>query len=77
MSELVKVGGIWVGRGVPRDPIVRDGVEVTACDFCGKPAAPDDLTPEEGNLWACMECWDRWEAEDAAEWKRLNGKEMG
>lgn len=32
------------------------------CDFCG--ADSDDLDPEEGDMWACRECWDRFRRED-------------
>jgi len=34
------------------------------CDFCGKLCAPDAIDPEEGNQWACVECQQKWAAED-------------
>jgi len=37
------------------------------CDFCDKEVSHEQLEPEEGGLWYCRECFDRWEKEDAAE----------
>lgn len=34
------------------------------CDFCGKSCPPEAIDPEEGDLWACVECQDRWAKED-------------
>ena len=33
------------------------------CDFCDKTSGR--YVPEEAGQWACIECWDRWEREDA------------
>lgn len=35
-----------------------------ACDFCKTPTEPADLHPEEGGLWACITCINRWEEQD-------------
>ncbi len=36
------------------------------CDFCGQPYTEERYpTPDEGGEWACNECWERWEKEDA------------
>lgn len=33
------------------------------CGFCGQPMTPEEAVPEEAGEWACIRCWDRWEAE--------------
>lgn len=35
------------------------------CDFCSKKVDPDTLHPEEGGLWVCEDCLQRWEREEA------------
>ena len=41
------------------------------CDFCQKPYTENRTpVPEEAGQWACIECWDRWEADDAARSKQ-------
>ncbi len=42
----------------------RGGVP-ESCDFCGQPYNEKrQPVPEEGQEWACTECWDRWDKED-------------
>lgn len=37
------------------------------CDFCRQPYTEQRYpVPEEAGQWACIECWERWEKEDAA-----------
>lgn len=36
------------------------------CDFCGEPYTEARRpTPDESGEWACTECWERWEREEA------------
>ncbi len=43
---------------------LRGGVP-ESCDFCGQPYNEKrQPVPEEGQEWACTECWDRWDKED-------------
>lgn len=42
------------------------GGEHEACDFCGEVDAGGEYVPEEGGLWACMRCWNKFAAEDRA-----------
>lgn len=32
----------------------------------GEADPAEEYVPEEGGLWACMKCWDRFAAEDSA-----------
>jgi hypothetical protein len=50
---------------------IRGGIPET-CSFCGTVTPPEHLHPEEGGDWACITCLDRWDAEDAAEAKRIS-----
>ncbi len=44
---------------------LRGGIP-ECCDFCEKPYNDKrQPTPDEGGEWACTECWERWDAEDA------------
>lgn len=59
-----------LGEGVTNDDVLElitdlRGGEPEACDFCGEVAADGEYAPEEGGLWACMRCWDKFNAEDA------------
>lgn len=53
--------------------VIRDGAHVTACDFCGAETTgqfcePDGLYLEEGDLYYCKTCGDRWDAAEQSEW---------
>lgn len=41
---------------------LRGGVPAK-CDFCCEECAPEDLHPEEGGEWACIDCLTRWAKE--------------
>ena len=42
---------------------LRCGVS-KCCDFCKKPFTQENYpTPEEGDMWACIECVTRWDNE--------------
>lgn len=44
---------------------LRGGVP-EKCDFCDQPYTDQRYpVPEEAGQWACIECWERWEKEDA------------
>lgn len=46
---------------------LRGGVPAR-CDFCdGEYTAERYPVPEEAGLWACIECWNRWEEMDRAQ----------
>lgn len=45
---------LYALRGVPAQ-----------CDFCHAVTEHYKLEPEEGGLWVCHECLERWEREDA------------
>ena len=44
---------------------LRGGVP-DKCDFCGEKYFHWELDPEEGGLWVCHQCQQRWEEDDAA-----------
>ena len=44
---------------------LRGGIP-ECCDFCEQPYTEERYpVPEEAGAWACIECWDRWEKQDA------------
>lgn len=42
----------------------RGGIPAN-CDFCNQPVKPEEAVAEEAGQWACAECWERFEREDA------------
>ena len=36
----------------------------TVCDFCGETRSPEEMEPEEADMWACHTCMRRWDEED-------------
>lgn len=44
---------------------LRGGIPAN-CDFCNQPMDPETAVAEEAGQWACAECWQKFEAEDAA-----------
>lgn len=58
---------------VIRDDLVRDmrGISTRLCDFCGREDDPQNMDPEEADMWACAVCSARFRAEDrAGNWAR-------
>lgn len=60
------------GEGVNNDDVflaivaLRGGIP-EKCDFCDQPYTDERYpVPEEAGQWTCIECWERWEREDAA-----------
>lgn len=53
---------------------LRGGVP-ERCDFCDRLYTAERYpVPEEAGLWACIECWNHWEALDAAQLAREASK---
>jgi len=52
----------------PRELIValRGGIPAT-CYFCCEETKPENLHPEEGGVWACIDCLKRWQKQESEE----------
>lgn len=53
------------------------GGRPSICDFCNTPTPEAELVPEEAGDWACLTCWNRWEAEDRTQRAELEREEVG
>lgn len=61
-----KKPSLWpAGNEISWQDIVdlRGGVEPTKCDFCKEDKPAIELEPEEADMWACIDCIERWRAD--------------